>query len=725
MMGMPLQFEANHGQADAQVKFLARGKGYTLFLTPTESVMVLQQRDTPAEKNPLTKIDSSAVPELAPIKQAVVRMKLEDANQAPAIEGMEKLPGIVNYFIGNDPAKWRTEIPTYAKVQYQDAYPGINLAYYGNQGKLEYDFIVAPGADPNQIRLVFEGASDIRTTGSGDLLLTTTLGEVRLQKPLVYQLEPNGHKTLVAGQYLVHKDHSPFVESRAVQIQVAAYDRTKALVIDPVLSYSTYLGGNRDEEAANAIAVDASGNAYVTGWARSTDFPTTVGAFQATRTPYYQIAFVTKLNPSGSALVYSTYLSDPLDPAGDGQGLGIAVDALGNAYITGWTQSNVFPTTPGAFQTTCDPNCKAFAGFVTKLNPTGSGLVYSTYLNQGYSRSLAIAVDGSGNACVTGRTHPAYPIPTTPGAFQTTAGAGDNGDAFVMKLNAAGTALLYSTYLGGSGGDTGTGIAVDSAGNATVTGYTTSVDFPTTPGAFQATFGGSSYDVFVTKLNLTGSGLIYSTFLGGSGDDFGGGIAVDISGNAYVTGNANSVNFPTTPGAFQPTSSGNGDAFVTKLNTSGSDLVYSTYLNGNGTSIAVDASGNAYSMGGGFIAKLNPSGSNLVYSTSLGVPSGSLAVDGSGNVYVAGQANSSLSTTPGVFQPTAASYTDAFVAKITLNDSPICSAAVANPNSLWQPDGRMVPIAVTGVTDPEGDSVTITVTTVTQDEPTITKSGKN
>ena len=341
LMGVPLQFEANHGQVDAQVKFLARGKGYTLFLTPTESVMVLQQRESPAEKDPLAMSDPTALPEPALVKQAVVRMKLEGANPSPAIDGMEQLPGIVNYFIGNDPAKWRAKIPTYAKVHYKEAYPGIDLAYYGNQGKIEYDFIVAPGADPNQIKLAFDGASDIKVADSGDLLLSTELGEVRMQKPIVYQLETNGHKTLVAGHYVVDAHaasrHASRTTNYSVGFQLASYDHTKPVVIDPVLFYSTYLGGSSFDQGVG-IAVDAAGQAYVTGLTQSVTFPT-ASPFQATYGGGDD-AFVTKLNAAGTTLLYSTYLGG----SSKDWGLGIAVDTAGQAYVTGQTQSTNFPT---------------------------------------------------------------------------------------------------------------------------------------------------------------------------------------------------------------------------------------------------------------------------------------------------------------------------------------------------------------------------------------------
>ena len=558
MMRMPLQFEANHGQVDAQVQFLTRGRGYTLFLTPTESVMVLQQREAPAAKDPLAMSDTTAVPKPAPMKQSVVRMKLEGANPSPALDGMEPLPGIVNYFIGNDPAKWRTKIPTYAKVQYQQVYPGIDLAYYGNQGRLEYDFIVAPGADPNQIKLAFEGPSDIRVAESGDLLLTTALGEVRMQKPVVYQLETDGHKTLVAGQYVVETHAMPLHASRqanySVGFQLASYDHTKPVVIDPVLLYSTYLGGSGHDEGLG-IAVDAAGQAYVTGGTDSTNFPTAT-PLQATSADELD-TFVTKLNTAGTSLLYSTYLGGS---SGD-KGWGIAVDATGQAYVTGFTNSTNFPTV-APFQATL---AGGFGdAFVTKLNATGTSLLYSTYLGgRSNEEGFGIAVDGSGQAYVTGETTSTN-FPTV-APFQATLADGF-GDAFVTKLHATGASLLYSTYLGGSDQEAGRSIAVDATGQAYVTGTTHSTDFPTA-NPIQATLAGR-VDAFVTKLHAAGASLLYSTYLGGSSVDSGAHIAVDGSGQAYVTGITHSTDFPTVA-PFQATlASGFGDAFVTKISDS-------------------------------------------------------------------------------------------------------------------------------------------------------------
>ena len=462
---------------------------------------------------------------------------------------------------------------------------------------------------------------------------------------------------------------------------MGSYDTARPLVIDPLLVYSTYLGGS-DNDSGAAIAVDLSGNAYVTGVTTSTDFPTQ-DPWQATSAGA-QDAFVAKFDPSGS-LVYCTYFGGGADDYGNG----IAVDSFGQAYVTGYTTSSDFPTTPGAYQT-------AYRGgegdaFVAKFNSSGSALVYSTYLGgSGYDVATAIAVDPSGNAYVTGYNY-LSDFPTTAGAYQT-ANKGSL-DVVIAKLNPSGSGLVYSTYLGGSGDDYGLGIAIDASGNAYVTGHSGWSDFPL-KNPVQATFGGY-YDAFVAKINPAGSALVYSTYLGGSGMEIGRGVAVDPFGNAYVVGHTASSNFPTTPGAYQQTFGGGEDAFVAKINSSGSGLVYSTYLGGTGSErgngIAVDPAGNAYVTGQnyqggfpmkdpvqaayhyesfeGFVTKVNSSGSGLVYSTYLGGTGNDLglgiAVDPLGNAYVVGFTYSTdFPTTPGAYQATNGGISDAFVAKI-------------------------------------------------------------
>lgn len=482
------------------------------------------------------------------------------------------------------------------------------------------------------------------------------------------------------------------------RVQVGDYDRTRPLVIDPVLVYATYLGGSL-ADAGRRIAVDAAGNAYVTGATSSADFPTTAGALATTSTR--PEAFVTKLNPAGTALLYSTYLGG----SGADDGFDIAVDAAGNAYVTGITNSPDFPTTAGAFQATL---AGGFFGdaFVTKLNPTGSALVYSTYLGgTGANQGRGIAVDTAGSAYVTGRTESAD-FPTTAGAFDTTPNDTAFGDAFVTKLNPAGSDLVYSTYLGGIGSDQGLGVALDAAGHAYVVGFTNSSDFPTTPGSHDRVLNngvGFNADAFVTKLDPTGSALIYSTYLGGRSDDTGLAIAVDAASSAYVTGGTQSDDFPTTFGAFDGVLGGNQDAFITKLDPAGAMLVYSTFLGGSfpdlGSDIKVDGAGRAHVTGntgsvnfpttadafqatlaGGFssdafVTILDPTGTLLVYSTYLGGTGGDfghgIALDAAGNTYVVGFTESAdFPVTAGAFDTTLGGLSDAFVAKIGENVAP-------------------------------------------------------
>ena len=530
---LPVSFEANQGQTDSSVKFISRGSHHSLFLTANESVLVL---DEPVSKKASTRSEAKR-------RRAILRMKLEGANTSVQVEGIDELPGKTNYFIGKDAGQWRTEVPSYERVQYREIYPGVDMVYYENQKGIEYDFVVAAGADYKKIRLAITGAKKARIDGNGDLVLTTDAGEIRQQKPFVYQ-EVEGVRRAIKARYRMDK-------KQKVGFEIGEYDRRLPLVIDPVLDYSTYLGGTNSDEG-HAIVVDSSGNAYITGRTASFNFPTTKDAFDTTYADSDDI-FVTKLNAAGSALIYSTYMGGNSSD----NGVGLFVDSTGAAYITGSTGSNDFPTTIGVFQPTINGSGDAF---VTKLNSTGTALIYSTYLGGSSSEgATAIAVDSSGNAYVTGSTFSTN-FPTTPGAFQTVFASlpfSDN-DAFVTKLNANGTALIYSTYLGGMNSEQGTGISVDSMGRAFVAGSTNSNDFDVTAGAFQTTFGGLSSgsfgsigDAFVTELNSTGTALVYSTYFGGSGNDAALGLAVNASGEAYICGSTTSLNLPTTPGTIR------------------------------------------------------------------------------------------------------------------------------------------------------------------------------
>jgi hypothetical protein len=787
---LPLTFEANHGQTDAQVKFLSRTGGYTLFLSGDEAVFTWSGKKVTktsaqslkptslavpnstakraagepatgesAAGNPpagesaageprfvsgyrfsdtasAAKLDApsgagqrpstvSADPEVVATR-GMLRMKLRNANPAAKVTGVDQLAGTSNYFIGNDPAKWRSNVPTYAKVKYEGIYSGIDLVYYGNQRQLEYDFIVAPGADPRRIAFEISGAQRIRKDEHGDLVLQmkTDEDEIRWHKPVVYQ-EKDGARQVIAAHYSI-------TDKNRVGFELAKYDASRTLYVDPLI-YSTYLGGGGDD-GGSGIAVDSAGNAYVTGTTGSTNFPT-VNPMQSANAGGNDV-FVAKINPAGTTLVYSTYLGGSNNDAG----YGIAVDSAGNAYVTGTTSSTNFPT-----MKPLQPNYGGGLSdaFVAKIDPGGSALVYSTYLGGGQEdQGIGIAVDSAGNGYLTGLTSSTN-FPTV-NPLQPANGGGQY-NAFVSKINPAGSAFVYSTYLGGSGsfGETGYGIAVDSAGDAYVTGYTYSADFPT-KNPLQPTLRGVN-NAFVTRINSAGSAFIYSTYLGGGGD-FGRGIAVDGTGDAYVTGNTPSPYFPTTPGAFQRYCSNScfkGDAFVTKINPAGSALIYSTYLGGDGydtgKGIAVDSAGNAYVtgytqstsffpitlgavqkgckggvycyLGDAFVSKLDPAGSALAYSTYLGGSMYNLgnriAVDSSGDAYVTGITESTNFPTKNPLQPANAGSTDAFVTKMDVRAVPIITLSSSlNPSVYGQAVTFTAVLTSTIGAPPDGETVT-------------------
>jgi hypothetical protein len=714
---LPLTFEANQGQTDAKVKFLARGDGYGLFLTPTEAVLSFGKPDAASR---------------------ALHLRWVGANPAPRVSGREEQTGKVNYLKGKDPSGWRRNVPIYARVAYESVYPGIDLVFYGNQRQLEHDYVLAPGADPRKVRFTFEGADRVEIDHSGELVIHLGEEEVRLHRPIAYQDTRAGRGPIPVDYRLIATGGPGLPE---VGFTVGIYDPGTALVIDPVLSYSTYLGGARHDDASD-IAVDAAGNAYVVGMTYSLDFPR---LHSMNPTSEQEEVFITKLSPAG-ALVYSTILGG----WGNETGTAIAVDEAGCAYVTGYTLSPDFPWVhplPASFRG------QALDVFIAKLNPAGSALVFSTYLG-GSDNDLAssIAIDPSGAAYVAGRTtSPDFPVLN---AVQSSFGG--SLDAFVAKLSPSGSALAYSTYLGGSGIELALAVSVDPSGHAVAAGWTGSPDFPTV-NAVQGTLAGD-VDAFVTRFDPLGTSLVYSTYLGGRNTDSLAGLATDNAGNVYGVGYT-SGSFPTI-NAYQPNRKSGDDVVVVKLSPT-AELLYSTYLGGDntdfGNGIAVDRSGSAVVTGStlsadfpmedpikpecswsqscywdAFVAKLSPEGSELEFSTYLGgaddpYASGEgaadVAVDASGNIYVTGSTRSTSFPTVNAFQPDfGGAESDAFVVKIAFDTPPDCSAAFAAPASLRPANGKSVPISIEGVTDPDGDPITLAVTAIRQDEP-LTRAG--
>lgn len=680
MLKLPLFFEKNEGQTYENIKYLTRGTGYSFYFTPQEIVMVLQDEN---------------------LSPSILKMSFIGANPKPTIEGIEEGKSRSNYFIGKDSQNWKTNIPHFAKIAYQELYSGIDAIFYGNGEEFEYDLCIAPGTNPQKARFHIDGADQLFTDVEGNLhIVAKGAQELLMHKPFVYQ-KIDEKLVTVSGEFVL-------LAQNQVGFSIGSYDMSKELVIDPVLAYSTFLGGS-GHDSMRGVAVDNSGSVYVTGQTTSSNFPVTPGVAQP-KLERGQYVLISKIDPSKgdkSSLIYSTYLGGH----GNEYAGGIAVDVNGNIFVSGQTDSSDFPVTPGALKTILETGAKN--AFVTKLNSTGSELIYSTYLggsNVDWSNNLDI--DSSGKAYVTG-VSVSDDFPTTLNAFQPSKPSNAKVTSYISVLDESGSNLIYSTYLGAIGtlGEEteayGYDIAIDREGFAYVTGLVVGSQFPTSVDAFKANFQGSG-NAFVTKINPyanTGAeSLIYSTLLGGASFDIGRAIAVDENGHAYLTGSTLSEDFPTTAGAFQaskPSPIGKSSAFITKLDPQGSGLIYSTFLGGNnhtnGHSIVINKWGAAHitgdstasnfpitnqalqkTLGGelasnGYVAKLNPDGTSLKYSSYLG-GSGQdigygIALNPLGHVFVVGQTNSdNFPITNNAFQTLTdgQSIVNGFVTKLTM-----------------------------------------------------------
>src|SRR5579863_4870074 len=709
---VPLMFEANQGQTDPQVQFLSRGNGYSVFLSAGGMVLAFHpSASAPFSSAPLDVTSNGRTrPGLSGMRQlqklsrtpptAAVTINLVGSASSPTVIGEEPLNTKVNYFIGRDPAQWRRNVQTYGRIRYRNVYPGIDLVYYGNQHQLEYDFDLSPGADPTRIQFSINGADAVSVDPSGSLILTEGASQLLFQPPVIYQ-QLDGMRTPVAGTYVQ-------LDATHVGFTVAPHDETKPMVIDPVLVYSTFLGGSSDDYGVG-VAVDSTGEAYVLGLTDSPDFPkATLGSYSSTQ---YRM-FVAKFDSSGSALVFADYLGST--NGGDSPS-SIALDSSGNVYLSGSTISSDFPVA-SAYQATFTGSEDAF---LTKLSSNGASVVYSTFLGGSNSQiGYSVSVDPANEAVVVGTTFSTdfplvspYQSSVAPDAF------GNWGEyGFVTKFAASGSSLVYSTYLGGNTLNTPScagctfpdseplDVVTDSSGNAYVTGYTSTTNFPVTSGAFATSYPGYyQSDVgFVSKFTSAG-GMAYSTYLGGSTSSYLDAIAVDSAGSAYVTGyDIANDGFPiVTTSICDPSTVACNGAVIAKLDPTGASLVYSIFLgtsnNMAGAAIQVDGSGNAYIVGSdvGFdlanpietyaggngnvvLAEINPSATTVLMATFLGgstldFPDGSssLALDGSGFVYITGVTESSdFPVTQSGLQTSFGGSSDAFLAKI----DPVTSA---------------------------------------------------
>ena len=646
---LPLSFEPNRGQAGPGTLYLARGSGYLLSLEASGSRIILRHKE----------------------KRAEISSHLVGSNKSSRLEALDLLPGHSSYFRSQDPAKWVTGVPNFARVRAAGVYPGIDLIYYGNQNQIEYDFVVSAGADPRSIRLRFDGVRSLRTDTRGNLILSTTAGDIVQQKPYIYQTV-DGSRKPVAGCFTIHG-------RRTVTFDLASYDRSRPLVIDPVLVYSSFLGNNYQDEGT-AVAADAAGSLYLAG-----------DTFSVTRGD--SDVLIRKIAPDGSAYLYTADIGG----SDNDYGTGIAVDPAGSVYVCGYSASTDFPLSANAFQKGNAGNNNAI---VLRLDPTGNTLIFSTYIGGSYDdRATALALDSQGNVYLTGGAI-STDFPTSTGAYQTQIRGGL--DCFVVEFDSQGNGI-FSTFIGGGSDDQANSIAVDSQGNSYITGQTLSDSYPQVNASFQHSRHGGS-DAFVTELSADGSHLVYSTFAGGSSDDIGSGIAVNPAGEAYVVGTTASGDFPTTSGAYQRGYNGSGDIFVLAYSPNGQNLKFSTYLGSHGVEdgngIALDSVNNVYVTGDtnsdqypvtgdavqrnrkgrldAVVSVLDPTGSRLLYSTFFGGSGddsgAAIAVDPYANIYLTGfTASFDCPLTPGAAQIQPGSgIQDAFFAKI----------GFSNPNNI-------------------------------------------
>lgn len=681
---LPLSFIENIGQVDKSVSYYLKGKQGSVYFT--KEAIVYNLFFNKGSNHTERRLDETvAQKRMGTSRRISFSLRPAGANSKLELVSNNILPGRVNYFIGNDPNKWHTDVPIYREILYKDLYNGIDLKIYGTNNRMEYDFIVSPGADPGDIAIECEGVDGLKIDEKGDLLIETSLGNIRHLKPLIYQ-KIKGERHTVKGSFRLTKNTFAF--------DIKNYNKDYPLIIDPLtMTYSTFLGGSELDQG-ESIAVDSAGNAYVVGITGSTDFPTK-NAFEETFSGDTS-AFVTKINQSGDGLIYSTFIGgNAAVRAWD-----VAVDTSGSAYITGVTNSDNFPV-KDAYQSQISGESDAF---VIKLTPAGDSISFSTYLGGSLSDDgTSIAVDSSGNSYITGTTVSTN-FPTANAYQSALKGVSD---AYIAKLNSTGSGLIFSTYIGGSLRDISYSIAIDSNGNAFITGETKSTDFPV-KSSYQNELSGK-IDAFVTKVSPSGNSISYSTFLGGEeGDDIANGIDVDDEGNAYIVGQTNSEDFPV-KNAYQQVKSGLIDAFITKIKPDGNSIVYSTFLGGGfgdeyGWDMTVDESGCVYVCGytdssdfpvknelqgragiykNAFVTKMNPEGDSLAFSTYIGGTAADqaahgIAVDSHGSVYITGRTNSTDFPLKDSFQSNYGGSWDVFISKLAMREKYI-----------WHVDGNV------------------------------------